>query len=194
MRIGRMRKHLLVAATAAVLTGCAAGANPGAMTASVSEQTLLPAGSVLRRAVELGTVSGGRDTNPLWTSQVSDSDFATALRQSLTTHTMLALGGQSFRLDATLIELDQPLAGFDLTVQSRVRYRLTRLADGATVFDREVNARYTAAFSSSFYAVERLRLANEGAIKENISQFLAALVAEDRANPSAFRQGGARIS
>jgi hypothetical protein len=168
------------------LGACASGATPGAMTVPVSEQTLLSPSSRLRQAVQLGEVGGGRETNPLWTSQVASSDFAAALRQSLATHAMLAINNQTFRLDATLVGLEQPLAGFDLEVRSRVRYRLADAASGAVVFDREVPASYTAPFSSSFYAVERLRLANEGAVKENIRLFLAALIAEEARNPVAY--------
>jgi hypothetical protein len=85
-----------------------------------------------------------------------------------------------------MINLQQPMMGIDMTVTSRVRYRLTRLSDNAIVFEREITAPFTAAFSSSFYGVERLKLANEGSIRENISQFLAALIAAEAENPAAF--------
>lgn len=168
------------------LGACASGATPGAMTAAVSEQTLLSPASRLRQAVQVGAVSGGRETNPLWTSQVSDADFATALRQSLSTHAMLAINAETFRVDATLSALEQPFAGLDLEVRSRVRYRVTHVASGRVAFEREIAVAYTAPFSAAFMAIERLRLANEGSIRENIRAFLTALVAEEAANPAAF--------
>ncbi|MFM7779406.1 MAG: hypothetical protein ACKPB8_11735, partial [Alphaproteobacteria bacterium] len=147
-----------------------------------------------------GQVSGGLETDPAMKVMnvimmgpiiavdldISNSDLAEALRLSLSVRTMLASRDERFRLEANLIELNQPFMGFDMTVTSKFRYRLTRLADNAIVFEREITAPFTAAFSSSLIGVERLRLANEGSIRENISQFLAALIAAEAENPAAF--------
>ena len=102
---------------------------------------------------------------------------------------MLAIRDERFRLEANMINLQQPMIGVDMTVTSKIRYRLTRVADNTVVFEREITAPFTAAFSSSFYGVERLRLANEGSIRENISQFIAALIAAEAENPAAFGRG-----
>jgi hypothetical protein len=169
-----------------LLGACATGANPGPMTAELSEATLLPPQSRLRQAVAMGAVTGGRETNPIWTSQVSDTDFAEALRRSLTAHAMLAASGGRYRLDAQLVDMKQPLIGLDLEVSATVDYRLVSLADGTVVFAQRVPSRFTAGLSSAMVAVVRLRLANEGAIRENIRAFLAALVAAERANPQGF--------
>ncbi len=171
------------------LAACASGASPGAMTVPLSAETMIADGSALRQSIATGTVGGGQDTNPLWTSQVSNEAFATALRQSLGTHAMLAIGSERYRLDATLGGLRQPMAGFSMEVTSTVSYRLTALATGSVVFERTIEAAYTAPFNAAFSGVERLRLANEGSVKENIRQFLAALVAEEARNPRAFRPG-----
>ena len=74
------------------------------------------------------------------------------------------------RVSASLIDLKQPLAGFDLTVTSRVRYTVTR--DSQTVFDETVAATGTASMGQSLMATERLRKANEASIRENIKAFL----------------------
>jgi hypothetical protein len=182
LRAGRGSVLLLMLA----LGACASGAVPGAMVPPISPDTVLASGSQLQRAVGVGTVDGGRETNPLLTSQVSSEAFAQALRQSLATHAMLATGSGIYRLDASLSDLSQPLAGFNMEVKARVQYRLTRLSDGALVWEREIANAFTADFSSAYYGVERLRLANEGAIRENIRQFLAALIAEEARNPAAF--------
>ncbi|NGM21893.1 hypothetical protein G3576_17850 [Roseomonas stagni] len=175
------------------LAACASGATPGAMTVPLSEQTMIADRSALRQAVRVGTVGGGQETNPLWASQVSNGDFAQALRQSLSTHAMLSMESGVFRLDAQLVALDQPLMGLDLTVRSRVLYRLTRVEGGAPVFEKEVAVSHNQSFGSAFAAVERLRLANEGAIRANIRQFLTELVAAERASPATFA-APARVS
>ena len=171
------------------LSACASGAKPGAMMAPNAAQTTISANSNLREAVGMGQVSGGRETNPLLVSDVSSSDMAEALRLSLSARTMLAIRDERFRLEANMINLQQPMMGLDMTVTSKVRYRLTRLSDNTIVFEREITAPFTAAFSSSLIGVERLKLANEGSIRENIAQFLAALIAAEAENPAAFGRG-----
>ena len=171
------------------LSACASGAKPGAMLPPNSPQTTIAPNSNLREAVAIGQVSGGRETNPLWVSDVSSADLAETLRLSLAARTMLTIRNERFRLEASLIQLQQPMMGVDMTVTSRINYRLIRVADNTIAFEREITAPFTAAFSSSFYGVERLRLANEGSIRENISQFLAALIAAEAENPAAFGRG-----
>jgi hypothetical protein len=192
-RACRLAKRCLSLGLLLTLAACASGATPGAMTVPLSEQTMIAERSALRQAIRVDAVGGGQETNPLWTSQVSSADFATALRQSLSTHAMLSMDGGVFRLDAQLVALDQPLMGLDLEVSSRVRYRLSRADGGAPIVEREIVVRHSQPFSSAFVAVERLRLANEGAIRANIRQFLIDLVAAERADPARFA-APARIS
>jgi hypothetical protein len=99
---------------------------------------------------------------------------------------MFTRNNDRFRLEATLISLDRPMAGINLTVTSKIRYYLTRVAENAVVFDLEIVATSTANFGAHSMFNERLRLANEGAIRENIAQFLTALIAAERENPQGF--------
>ena len=165
-----------------LLSACSHGANPSGMIA-MSAIEPLPSDSILRERVAIGSVTGGQATNPLWISEVSNDDFASALRQSLAANALLAVRDETFRVDAILIGFDRPLAGFDLTVTARIKYRLTRRSNGEVVYDREIRAPFTANFGSAFLANERLKLANEGAVKENIKQFLRDLVIASRSFP-----------
>lgn len=169
-------KKLIVALCALTVCACASASDPSLMAAEVTETTTLSANSVMRDNVSVGTVSGGRETNPLWTSQVSDDAFAEALRQSFAAHAMLATEQGDFRLDAELVELSQPLAGFDMTVHAQVQYTLTNVQTGAVVFDQRIAESHTATVGDAFMGVERLRLANEGSIKTNIATLIERLI------------------
>jgi hypothetical protein len=59
-----------------------------------------------------------------------------------------------------------------LTVVSVVRYRLLREAGGGQVLEEVVTAPGTATMQDEFFGPERLRIANEAAIRNNISEFL----------------------
>ena len=170
-------KRLILLAAAAALSACASASKPGAMVAPVVEANIIADDSPLREAFVVGAVNGGKETNPLWTSEVSNTDFAEALRQSLAAHAMLSAVEGKYRLDAEMLKLKQPFAGFNMIVTSTVRYTVTDVAGGAIVLDETVETPYTAEVGDSFLAVKRLQLANEGSIKSNISKLIELLIA-----------------
>ena len=169
-------KNLAILFCAIALSACAAASKPGAMVAELTEATIISETSTLREAVSVGEVSGGKETSPLWKSNVSSEDFAESLRQSFAAHAMLATDEGDYRLDAELVELKQPFAGFNMTVTSIVKYALTELSTGEVVFSETVEEAYTAKAGDAFLGVERLRLANEGSIKGNITTLISLMI------------------
>ncbi len=121
-------------------------------------------------------VTGGKETNPLWTSQISSDAFAQALRDSIQKSGLFSSvtdGGANYKLNAFLGKVDQPMFGLSLTVKMEVSYTLVDTRSGKTVWQKDVASQYTAHPSEAFAAVKRLRLANEGAARANIQQALA---------------------
>lgn len=173
----------------AVLAGCASPANPQNMSVRAAEATDLrsrtPAWS--QSALAVKDVTGGRETNPAWTSQVSSNDFRTALEDSLRAVGMWSAQPQAkYLVQAHLAKLDQPFGGFNMTVTATVDYELIDKASGKTVLKRTLTLPYTAAMGDAFSGVERLRLANEGAIRTSVTEFVKLLQAQ-RADDIAVR-------
>jgi hypothetical protein len=79
-----LRKIFLVAFASlfAILTGCATPASHTAMTVN-KEDIQLKQSTLLKGQMNVSRVAGGKETNPLWTSQVDNQGFKTALEQSL---------------------------------------------------------------------------------------------------------------
>lgn len=158
------------------LAACASPARMNAMIPERTEATLISDSSPLAKAIELAGVSGGEETNPMWTSEVGNPEFGEALKNALANHAMLATGTGRYKLTAALAKIDQPLFGASFTVTASVRYLLIDAGTGKDIFDQTITESYTANFSDSFLAIERLRLANEGAMRVNIASFLKSLV------------------
>jgi len=162
-----------IALCVGVLAGCATSATHQAMT--VQPQAAAVVNPKLKSAIRVDAVTGGKDTNPLWTSQVDDAGFKKALEDSLAIAGYLATGNNAnapYTLSAELKELDQPLLGFTFDVKSSVVYKLS--GNGSTK-DYPVTATGTATVSDAFVAIERLRIANEKSIQENIKVLLKEL-------------------
>lgn len=154
------------------LVGCATSATPQAMT--VKPGSTAAVNPKLKGAVKLGEVSGGKDTNPMWTSQVDNASFKKALEDSLAVSGYLANdpAKAKYAVSANLAALDQPLMGFTLDVKSNVAYQLTGSGVSRAY---PVNATGSATVSDALAAVERLRISNERSILENIKEFINQL-------------------
>lgn len=171
MTIKQMRSVLTlmkiaILAMAATCAGCASPAQPRAM---------VPASFDLMQRhsnrVSLA-VSGGQKTNPMWTSQIANEDFSEAIVEAITQSRLFTAvvtdGSADYKLDVFLKDLVQPLVGFDMTATAVVQWRLTHVRSEKVLFDETVTTPYTASVGDAFVGVKRLRLANEGAARENI--------------------------
>ena len=93
------------------LTGCASPANIEKMAIDQSDANKLTGDSAFKSKVNVGKVSGGEETNPLWTSEISGPDFKKALIQSLSRVKMLSgeQGEAKYILEANLLNVEQPM-------------------------------------------------------------------------------------
>ncbi|WP_028864032.1 hypothetical protein [Psychromonas aquimarina] len=164
-------KSTLAIATCLYLAGCASGAQLQNMVYQ-GEQKVYPA--EVQNNLALSSVSGGEETNPVWTSEISDEAFSGAIKQSLLKQGLFSDDGK-YSLAVKMVEIDQPSFGFDMTVTTKVQYTLTETLSGVVVLDEAVVAPHTATVGDAFSGVERLRLANEGSGKKNIELLLEKL-------------------
>lgn len=168
---------VLVLLTAMQLGGCATPARIEQMTVAPQGGVITTVPDVLRENVAVKDVTGGQETNPMWTSQVSSLEFERALEISLRSASLLQPNRQAgrFTLSAYLDRLEQPLLGLDMTVTATVTYTLVERASGKTIWEKTLVTPYTAKFGDALLGVERLKLANEGAIRTNISELIGEL-------------------
>lgn len=173
-----MKKSLSALAIAVLMAGCASPARIEQMTATVSPAQRIVQ-TPLRDNVAVRDVTGGKETNPMWVSNVGNSEFEQALEASLRDAGLLSGGKQAgkYTLVAHLEKVDQPMAGFNMTVTVTASYSLVERATGKEVLNRRVSLPYTASFDAAFAGTERLRIANEGAVRVNITKLIEELFA-----------------
>ena len=147
------------------LNGCATPANPAAM-AVAPPATVAPLPAQLQHAMCVRSVTGGEATNPLWTSQVGDADFKTALSSSLTSAGLAASPDAChYQIDANLLGLSQPFAGLHMTVTSHVNYKVYDQAGTAASPSRRYRRLSRRRRATRSWESQRMRLANEGSIR-----------------------------
>ncbi|MFG6458175.1 hypothetical protein [Roseateles sp. BYS96W] len=172
-------------ATAALLTlaGCGTPSQTVPMTLSPVDALQIrgwvPA--MLKASVAVAPVNGGAETGRWWGSKVSAVALQQALEESLFAVGMHPLAPDPeprYELQAELLALEQPLVPVrGATVGVAVRYTLVDRIAGKVVYQRRVANAEEARFSESMLSPsERLRIANERALRANINRLLRELV------------------
>jgi hypothetical protein len=165
---------LLLVVALTLLAGCAAAAKPDAM---VPERITPSHKSGADVSI---AVSGGKHTSSMGASQISNDAFTKALADSIEQSGLFAkvsAAGARYKLAAFIGKVDQPMLGFSMTVKMEVSYTLTDTQSATTVWTKNIASEHTAKVGEAFAGVERLRLADEGAAKDNIHQAIDAIAA-----------------
>ena len=179
------RPALLIAAlTAVALAGCGAPTQPLPMVVTPADALQIRGWvpDALMGQVAIATVKGGQDTNRWWGSKVSALALQQALEESLYAVGMKPLAPQPaarFELQAELVQLDQPLIpAAGVTVGVAVRYTLVdKAGEGRILYQRRIANNDEARLSEAILSPsDRLRIANERALRANIDTLLRDLV------------------
>jgi len=175
-----MLRGVLSVIVAAGLLGCAAPASVQGMT---PEASALPPVSDSQDALTdpvvlwIREVRGGADISQFGSPGIEDDDFRAALEASLqAAGFQRAEQGQEFALEAQLLELEYPAGALDMPAWLTVRYQLFAEETSEPVFDHTIRSGYAMPFEAAFSGVERLRLAIEGAARDNLAVLLADLM------------------
>jgi hypothetical protein len=164
-----------------LLAGLGACATPAGYTSMVPELATAELGPgpapSYRGAITVASVGIGTDTSTPWTSQIGSTEFQDALVRTLTLANLASPQGGRFRLDATLLRLERPFAGFAMTVTASVAYRLTDTATGAVVYQETRTSLGTASLNDAIMNANRLRIADERALRANIRKLIEDLYA-----------------
>ena len=157
------------------ITGCATPARVSQMTVSGQPSQRI-AETPLRNNLAVRDVTGGSETNPMWKSNVGSSEFAQALEASLREVGLFAPKQSGRYVMAVHLEnVDTPIFGLDMTVTATVNYVISERDTGKNIFTKSISVPYTATMGDALLGVERLKLANEGAIRANISELINEL-------------------
>jgi len=158
-----------------VLSGCAS---------PIMHSALVPAApAIVKQHVKSVAVvaGGGAETSAAGKSSVNDAELqmavATAIKQSKVFSQVVEGKNGDYVLNVNIFNLDQPNFGFSFTVTVEMGWTLTRADTGAVVWRESIKSGHTVSAGEAFAGVERLRLATEGAIRNNIEQGLGKLSA-----------------
>ncbi|MDO9597940.1 MAG: hypothetical protein Q7J47_09480 [Azoarcus sp.] len=174
MRLNRLLIPVVLAAVVG-LAGCASSANRAAMVPGDLKPAKQHAHSVAVKT------SGGSPTGAMDSSNISDEDLKAAIEDSIVQNKVFnsVVQGKAadYDLMVSIVHLNKPMFGLSFTVELEATWVLVKQSDRSVVFKRSVKSSHTATFSDAAVAITRLRLALEGAARNNIEQGLTAISA-----------------
>lgn len=132
------------------------------------------------KSISVNYSYGGQESDPIFEgSKIDNASFTGALITALNNSNLFSeinpSGNAYYNLSALILSQNQPMLGFDMTVTLLVRYTLTRGVEGTEVWQKDVLSSYTATVGDAFVGATRLKLANEGVVRENIKMLLEYL-------------------
>lgn len=172
------------------LAACAGAARTTQIVAPATTTTLIDSNSPLFESVTVGAINGGAETTlTSLTTQVSNESFSEALATSLRINGFLSDEPQDdFVVDATILSIEQPSLQIDFTTTATVAYLVRARASNQPLYEQEVTTSSEAKFTDSIVRSERIRIATQGAMRENIAKFLNDFSDSAKSNPYPYFQ------
>jgi hypothetical protein len=173
-----MRPAILVAMALLVLAACARPEPLSVKPPDLAGIDLArgPAPSY-RDAISVATVGVGQDTATPWTSEAGPAQVKEALIRTLIAARLGGAESGRFRLDAILLTMQRPYAGFAMTVTATIGYRLIDSATGTVVYTTTLTTPGTATLDDAYRSDTRLRIADDRAVRANFRRLVEELYA-----------------
>ena len=118
------------------------------------------------------SIEGGNSADPLGLPTVSNEAFAEAVANSIIESKLFSEvkkgDGGDYLLNIHLFSIEQPVMGFNMTSRMEVGWTLVNVVTGKQVMRKTISSSHTATTGDAFAGVKRIRLATEGAARQNI--------------------------
>lgn len=173
-RPNRWPRIIVVIGLGMILGGCAGPASREGMT--VTGATVTKSSSTVSVRVT-GGVDEAQGPN------VGNDDMKAAIEASIRSsglfRSIASPDRGDYDLAVFITRIDRPSIGLNFTVEMEAGWSLTRVADRAVLMRKVVKSTATATFSDAVAGATRIRLAVEGAARNNIEAGLQAVGALD---------------
>jgi biopolymer transport protein ExbD len=165
---------ILVLIVAVTITCCAAPASVIRMVPSFGHTRFVSSNMTLI----IAEVKGGKKTNPMLSSTIENESFREALKNTLNKSRIFINVSKDKKGDYKLYTeiISQELkAGFTMTSILFVNYILIENKSSRELWKENILSQYDAKFEEASYGPERAKKANEGAVRDNLTQLVKKL-------------------
>jgi len=169
-----MKAIVLVMSAAVILAACAGPPRVENMIPALDSSGLVRSGKTLKVA----EVSGGEKTNPLGSPSIENEGFRDALVRTLAASGIFDRvspdGPGDLVLNAEIISQER-LGVYQITQTLYVNYRLVDAGTGRDIWKENIFSQFEAGLGDAFYGQTRMEMAEEGSIRDNLTQLTGKL-------------------
>ena len=171
--------------TVLILSACASPSILQNMIVTPQNMGAILASPSFENEIAIVQVEKSKKNNSTFASSIDEKSFQKALGASLKNIGLLATHQPSSKFDLFVIieSFEQPLFGKDFKVTSNVKYKVVEKKTNFTLYDKLISASFVTPQINNGLPVGGMRLANEGAVRENIKMFILSL---SKQNPPAI--------
>ena len=165
---------ILVLIVAVTITCCATPASVIRMVPSFGHTRFVSSNMTLI----IAEVKGGKKTNPMSSSTIENESFREALKNTLKKAGIFKDVSTDKKGDYKLyteIIAQKLIGGFPTTSTLFVNYILIEEKSSRELWKENILSQYDAKFEEAFFAAERAKKANEGAVRDNLTQLVKKL-------------------
>ena len=105
-----------------------------------------------------------------------NADIKTAIETALTNAQLFVGDERNYRINVSVLSIKNPMMGLDLKSELRIKWQLIDLTQDKLVWEDFLSNDFTATLGDSFVAVTRMRMSNEGVIRENIQMAIDEMI------------------
>jgi|GEM_PF-3554199 len=173
----RILSFLLIALSTMLLPACTQIHTHENITPKINARVIrLPTSEKFQNAISLAK-KGKEGIHPLYLTEVTNGELLLALEDSLINNGYLSQATEGrYLLNAKIIDqIKLPSLGINFTYESTIKYNLIDKTNGSIVYENKITTSGKSEFSDTIVGAERMRIANENSVKNNIKTFMRAL-------------------
>lgn len=152
----------------------------GGCASPLTHEGMVPTGMVISKkhqeTVRLN-VSGGAETSE--GLAISNAALEAALNQAIIDSKLFSQvvkgNGGDYVLTANVFSMHQPMFGMAMTVKMEVGWTLKQVSNDKIVWQEAIRSEHTSTPGEAIAGVTRVRLATEGAVKNNIAEAVSRI-------------------
>jgi hypothetical protein len=106
---------------------------------------------------------------------IKNEDLKLAVESAILSSQLFSGMGRNLNVNVSVLSIKNPMFGMDLTAEARVRWQIFNADSKEEIFNSVFSSSHTSTVGDHVVAVQRLKMANQEALRKNIEMALKAI-------------------
>ena len=106
---------------------------------------------------------------------IKNEDLKLAVESGVLSSQLFSGVGRNLNVSVSVLSIKNPMFGLDLTAETRVRWQIFNADSKEEIFNSVISSSHTSTVGDSLVAAQRLKMANQEALRKNIEMALKAI-------------------